>query len=112
MRGGGVGGVGGGVKSFCSKGSKQWERLLLPSIRRSNGNTVDTEFLVSGPNPGRLTVGGGSGFTRPGFGPPTKKPLVGCITIRPLLGLEAAVSPLLGAVFATNKNPNCVLLSD
>ena len=84
---GGVGGGWGGVKSFRSEGSKQWGSLSLSNNRRSNGNIADANFLVGGLNPGRLTVGGGGGVcTGPGFGPPTKKIPIICITIRPLLG--------------------------
>ena len=84
------GGGWGGVKSFRSEGSKQWGTLLLSHNCRSNGNAPDAKFLVGGSNPGLVTVGGGGGgavFTLPGFEPPTKKSAVGCITIRPLVGL-------------------------
>ena len=101
---------GGGVKSFRSEGSKQWGSLSLSHNRRSSGDAADAKFLVGGSNPGRRNVGGGGGavFTRPGFESPTKKTLVSCITIRPLLGLRKA-SPLLGAASATDKKPKlCV----
>ena len=67
------GGVGGGVKSFRSEGSKQWGSLALSHNRQSNGNATDAKFWVGGSNPGRPTVGGGGGgdggavVTRPGF---------------------------------------------
>ena len=41
-----------------------------------------------------------------------QKTSVICITIQPLLALRQMVFPLLGAAFATDKNPNCVFLSD
>ena len=107
--------MGGGVKSFCSEGSKQWGNLSISQNRRLNGNAADAKFLVGGWNPGRLTDGGGGGsavFTRPGFEPPTQKSTFGCITIRPLVGLRCKVTPLLGAASATDKNRNCVFLSD
>ena len=107
---GGVGG--GGVKSFRSKGSKQWGSLSLSRNRRSNGNAADVKFSVGGSNPGRLTFGGGGGgrkTTRPGFEPPTKETPVGRITIRPLRPQRRGVSPLLGAASATDKKPKlCV----
>ena len=105
----GGGGWGGGVQSFRSQGSKQWERLPLLHNRRSNRNTADAKFSVGGSNPGGPTIGGGGGavFTRPrqGFEPPTEKIAVGCITIQPLLGLGRKVSPLLGAASAADKKP-------
>ena len=86
------GGVGGGLNSFRSKGSKQWGSLVLLHNRRSNRNTAGAKFSVGGSNPGLLAFGGGGGgggkFSRPGFGPPTKETPVGCITIWPLLGLK------------------------
>ena len=107
--GGGWGGGGGGGKSLRSEGSKQWGNLSLSHNRRSNGNAADAKFSVGGLNPGRQTVGGGAVFTRPGFELPTEKTPVGCITIRPLLGLKRTVSPLLGAASATDKKPKlCV----
>ena len=105
------GGVGGeGVKSFCSKASKQWGRTSLTHNCWSNGNAADVKFSVGGSNPGRLTFGGGGGgggvkFTLTGFEPPTKEAPVSCTTIRPLLGLSQRVSPLLGAASATDKEP-------
>ena len=44
-------------------------------------------FLVGGSNPRWLTVIGGAAamFARPGLELATKKPAVGCITVRPLL---------------------------
>ena len=86
----GVGvGVGGGVKSACLEGSKQWGGILL-SHHRSNGNAADAKFSVGGSNLGRPTVGGGSGaiFAQSGFGPPTKRSAVNCITLRPPLALK------------------------
>ena len=110
------GGGWGGVKSFRSEGSKQWGRLWLSNNRRSNGNADNVNVLVGGSNPGWMTFGGGGGgggvITRPGFEPPTKKTPVSCITIRPLFGLRRKVSPLLGAAFASDRNPNYVFLSD
>ena len=91
---GGVGGGGGGVKSFCSKGYMQWRSISLSHNQRSNGNAADVKFLVGGSNPGLLTFGGGSGggggakFARLGSEPPTRGTPVGCITTRPLLGLR------------------------
>ena len=83
-------GVGEGVKSFRSEGSKQWGSTLVTYNPRSYGNAADGKFLVGGSIPGRVTVGGGGAvvFTRPGFEPPTKKTLVSCTTMRPLLGLR------------------------
>ena len=82
----------GGVKIFRSKGSKQWGRKLITHNCWSNGNAADVRFSVGGSNPGRLTFGGGVGggvkFTLPGFEPPTKRPGVGCITIRAMLDLS------------------------
>ena len=112
--GGGVGGGGGGrggVKSLRSTGFKQWGSLALSHRRRSNGNTADAKFAVSGSNPGLLTFVGGGGvkFSRPGFKPQTKETPVGCITIRPLLGLKWSTAPLLGDASATDKKPKlCV----
>ena len=95
MGGVGVGWV--GVKSFCSKASKQWGRTSLTHNCWSNGNAPDVKFSVGGSNPGRLTFGGGGGgggvkFTLPGFEPVPKEAPVGCTTIRPLLGLSRRVS--------------------
>ena len=39
-------GVGVGVKSFRSEGSKQWGSLPLSHNRRSNGNAAGANFLV------------------------------------------------------------------
>ena len=64
----------------------------------------------SSPGPPTLCAGGSGGiFARPGFEPPTKKSTARCITIRPLLDTTKHVSPLLGAVSATDKKPKlCV----
>ena len=82
--------MGGGVKSFRSEGSKQWGSLSPSHNRRSNGNAADAKFSVGGSNPWWPTVGGVGGgaavFIRRGVR--TKKTPVGCITIRPLLGLR------------------------
>ena len=74
-----LGGGGGGVKSFRSKGCKQWESLAPSHGRRSNGNAADAKFSVGGSNPGPLTFGGSGGvkFSRLGFEPPTKGTPVG-----------------------------------
>ena len=53
--------MGGGVKSFRSKGCKQWGSMVLAHNCWSNGNTADRRFLVGGSNPGRVTLGGGGG---------------------------------------------------
>ena len=81
--------MGGGVKSFRSKGCMQWGSLAQSHNHRSNGNAANDNFLVGGSNPGLLTFGGGGGVkvSQPGFEPPTKETSVGCITIRQLLGL-------------------------
>ena len=86
----GWGWVGGGVKSFLADGSKQWGGRSLSHHCWSNGNAADAKFSVGGSNPGRLTVGGGSGgiFAGWGFEPPTKRSAVSCITVRPLLALK------------------------
>ena len=104
-------GAGGGVKSFRSTGFKQWGSPALLQYRRSNGNAADAKFAVGGSIPGLLTFSGGGGdkFSRPGFKPPTKEIPVGCITIRPLLGLRRKVAPLLGDASASDKKPKlCV----
>ena len=106
---GGVGG--GGVKSFCSEGSKQWGGVSLSHHCWSNGNAADAKFSVGGPKPGQPTMGGGGGaiFAPSGFEPPTKGTVVVCITVRPLLALKCTISPLLGAASATDKKPKlCV----
>ena len=41
----------GGVKSFRSKGSKQWGRTSLTHNCWSNGDTADVTFSVGGSNP-------------------------------------------------------------
>ena len=74
-----------------------------------------TAIIVGSSNPDQPTLcGGGSGgiFAQPGFEPPTKKSTAFCITIGPMLDTRLNVSPLLGAVSATDKNPNCVYLCD
>ena len=104
----GVGGLGGGVKSFCSEASKQWGRLSPTHSCWSNGNAAGGKFSVGGSKPGRLTFGGGGGgvkFALQGFEPLTKKAPVGCTTTRSLLGLSRRVSPLLGAASATDQKP-------
>ena len=65
-------------------------KLTVSLHRRSNGNAADAMFSVGGSNPGLLTFSGGGGvkISRPGFAPPTIHISVGCITIRPLLGLQ------------------------
>ena len=85
-----LGGGVGGLKSFRSKGCKQWESLAISHNRRSNGNAADAKFSVGGSNPGPLAFGGGGGikFSRQGIEPPTKDSPVGCITIRTLLALK------------------------
>ena len=69
----GVGGV--GVKSLRSEGSKQWGGILLSHHRRLNGNAGRCKVSVGGSNPGRPTVGAGSGaiFARWGFEPLPKR---------------------------------------
>ena len=57
-------------------------------------------------------AGGGAKVGRLGFEPPTTRTPVGCVTTRPLPGFQRRASLLLGAVSATDKNPNCVYLSD
>ena len=103
--GGGLGG--GGVKSFRSKGCKQWENLALSHDRRSNGNAADAKFSVGGSNPGPLTFGGGGGvkFSRPGFEPPTKETQVGCLWIL----LPASVG--VGAGLAVSTTPCMTVLA-
>ena len=89
--GGGVGGGGGGgVKSFRSEGSKQWGSRPPLDNPWSNGNAADAKFSVRGSNPGLLTFrgGGGAKCSQPGFEPPTKETPVGCVTNRPLRGLQ------------------------
>ena len=66
--------MGVGVKSFRSEGCKPRGGISLSHHRQSNGNAADAKFLVSVSNPGRPTVGGGSGiFARLGFEPPSQK---------------------------------------
>ena len=73
--------------------------------RRSNGNVADCRALGR-PSESWSVVGGAAGiFARPGFEPPTKKCVVSCITIRPLLVLSQEFSALLGAASATDKKP-------
>ena len=100
-------GVGGGVKSFRSEGSKQWGSRWPSDNRWSNGNTADAKFSVGGSNPGLLTFrgGGGAKSSEPGFEPPTKETSVGCVTIRPLLGPQWSVAPLFRDASATDKKP-------
>ena len=90
FEGGGWGGWG-GVKSFRSKGSKQWGRTSLTHNCWSNGNAADVKFSVGGSNPGRLTFGGGGGYVKvtfPGPNLPASETRVGCTTIQPLLDLS------------------------
>ena len=94
--GGWVGGGGGGVKSFCLIGYKQWGRTALV-----------TRPAVQWSNPGLLTfsaaAGGGAKVGRLGFEPPTTRMPTGCVTTRPLLGSWRMASLLLGAASATDK---------
>ena len=78
---------------------------MLSLHRRSNGNAAHAMFSVGGSNPGLLTFSGGDGakVSRPGFEPPTIRTSVGCITIRPLLGLNGKATPLLRDASATDK---------
>ena len=95
----------GGVKSFRSKGSKQWEHTLLSHSCWSNGNAANIRFAVVGSNPGRPTFGGVK-FTPPGVEPTTEETSAGCTTVRPLLNLVVLrCAPLLGAASATDKKP-------
>ena len=103
---------GGGVKSFRSEGSKQWGSKSPSANRWSNLNAADANFSVGGSNLGLLTFrggGGGAKYSQPGFEPPTKETSVGCVTIRPLHGLQGSVAPLFRDAFATDKKPKlCV----
>ena len=78
-----MGGVGGGGQKFLLK------RLQAVGKHIAH-HTTDVRFAVGSSNPGLLTFGAGGGakFGRPGFEPPTKGTLVGCITTRPLPGLK------------------------
>ena len=102
----------GGGQKFSLRRLQAVGSLFQSDHRRSNGSPADAKFSVGGSNPGPRTVAGGGGgavFTRPGFQPPTKKTLVSCTTVRPLLDLVRNVSPLLGAASATDKKPKlCV----
>ena len=96
----------GGVKSFCSEGSKQWGRTLPTHSCWSNGNAADGKFSVGGSNPGWLPLGGGGGvpIALPGFEPPTTKAPFGCTTTRPLLSRADGPPHCLGAHLPLTKN--------
>ena len=107
----GVGGGVGGSKVFAQKAPSSGEAYHYHTTAGRMVTQPTAKFSVGGSNPGQPTVGGGGGsiFARPGFKPPTTNILVSCTTIRPLLALRRKVSPLLGAVSATDKQPKlCV----
>ena len=88
-------GGGGGVKSFRSEGSKQWETQVCQTHPRSNGNAPSRRFFGRRFESWSLDAGGGAAavLAAPGFEPPIKKSAATCITIRPLPILSLVVLP-------------------
>ena len=81
----------GGGQKFSLNRLQAVGKLGAGIPRPSNGNAAGARFSVGGSNPGLLTFSGGGGgvkIRRPGFEPPTRYTPVGCITIRPLLGMQ------------------------
>ena len=77
-------------------------RILVGSFRSA------VRILIGG----LLAAASPAVFTRPGFEAPTKKTVVSCTTIGPLLDQVRNVPPLLGAACATDKKPKlCVSVS-
>ena len=109
-----MGGVlGGGSKVFAEKATNSGDAQCWGHGQRSNGNAVGFRFVGTDSNPAlqnfSAAAGGGAKVAGPGFEPlPTRVP-VGCITTRPLLGLQQWASLLLGPASATDKKPKlCV----
>ena len=81
---GGGGVVGGGVKSFRSEGSKQWETPSCHIRLWSNRNALGRRILGLRFDSRSMGAGAGAVLAALGFEPPTKKSAAVCITIRPL----------------------------
>ena len=75
-------------------------------------------MMVGGSNSGRRTLcgggGGGSIFTGPGFEPTIKNPYPAALPFGHCINIRTNESPLLGAVFATDKKTQtvCFCLTD